>query len=344
VRAAWWLLWRSRLLSPLCVTARKPGAAEGGGPGEPLAALVRRDLAATGSNGATPSVSCVLLTGGRSVANKVVALAFAGDEPTPRMAVKLARVPEAEAPLRREVIVLRELFAEGLQAIPRVLAEHDLGGGRMAVCESVVAGRPLADTLRTGTYPRLASRVASLLADLATRRPRLTAEWWTWIAEPSLDALEGSERAQALELLRGLGDLPEVPEHRDCSPWNVIVQADGAAALVDWESSEPAGLPGLDLVYFLSFASFFVDRTMGTGREPASYAAMLDRRTFTGQVYRQSTEEYSRRVGVTPDQLGRLRLLCWLVHARAAQVQGDASAAGAPLFLALARSELRRRA
>ena len=342
-RAAWWVLWRSRLLSPLCITARKPGAG-GGGPGEPLAAVVERDLAAIGSNGATSSVSCVLLTGGRSAANKVVALAFAGNEPMPRMAVKLARVPEAEPPLRREAIILRELSAEGVQAIPRVLAEHDLGG-RIAVCESVVAGRPLAETLRPATHPRLASRVTSLLADLATGRPRLTAEWWTWIAEPSLDALEDGERARALELLRRIGDLPEVPEHRDCSPRNVIVQADGALALVDWESSEPSGLPGLDLAYFLSFATFFVDRTIDTGRELVSYAAMLDPRTVSGRIYRDSAAEYSRRVGVTPDQLDRLRLLCWLVHARAAQVRGDASAAGMPrepLFLALARSELSR--
>jgi hypothetical protein len=280
------------------------------------------------------------------VTNKLVALAFAGDEPVPRLAVKLPRVPEAQAPLHREATVLRELSAEGLQGIPRVLAEHDLAG-HIAVSETVVAGRPLAEVLGPTTFPPLAARVTSLLADLATNRPRLRAEWWTWIAEPSLDALANGERALALQALRDLGELPEVPEHRDCSPWNVIVQADGALALVDWESAEPAGLPGLDLVYFLSFASFFVDRTIDTGRELASYAAMLDPRTLTGRVYRQSTDEYARRVGVTPDQVERLRLLCWLVHARAAQMRSEAAAPGTPLeplFLGLARSELRRRA
>jgi hypothetical protein len=336
VRAVWWLLWRAGLLIPLCVTARKPGGASE----QTVTTVVRHDLAAESPE----SVACILLTGGRSALSKVVALAFVDDEPRPRLALKLPRIPAASEPLRHEAGVLRQLRASGVErGLPSVLAEHELGGG-IAVAETVVAGRPLAELLDAGTYPALAAEVGSLLAYLATSRPRLTAEWWTWIAEPSLDVLEAAERQRAAEILGGIGDLPEVPEHRDCSPWNVIVQPDRSLALLDWESSEAAGIPGTDLIYFLTFASFFVDETIDTGRELASYSAMLDPRTTTGAVYRRCTDAYSSYVGVKPEQLDRLRLLCWLIHARSAKLRGDKTAGTSllSLFLELARSELAR--
>jgi hypothetical protein len=346
-RGAWWLLWRAGVLVPVCVTARKPSTASDTATGaeESLTAVARRDLEPELPERSTHGVACLLLTGGRSASNKVVALAFADEEPSPRLALKLPRVSAAEEPLRHEAAVLRRLRDEGMvEGIPRVLAEHEMAGG-IAVAESVVAGRPMTDVLEASAYPALASQVTSLLAELATHRPTLVADWWTWIAEPSLDVLEGSERDRARELLTDLGELPEVPEHRDCSPWNVIVQADGSLALLDWESSEAAGLPGPDLIYFLAFASFFVDHTIDTGREAESYDAMLDPATTTGAVYRQCTAEYARRVGVTTEQIDRLRLLCWLVHARSAELRRDTTAAGTPLlplFLQLARRELDR--
>jgi Phosphotransferase enzyme family len=335
-RTVWWLLWRAGVLLPLCVTARKPGGANA----QAATTVARRDLAAESPE----SVACILLTGGRSVSSKVVALAFADDEPRPRLALKLPRIPAASASLHHEASVLRQLQASGVgPGLPSVLAEHELAGG-FAVAETVVVGRPLAELLDAATYPALAAQVGSLLGDLATSPPGLTAEWWTWIAEPNLDVLEEWERPRAREILRGIGDVPEVPEHRDCSPWNVIIQPDGTLALLDWESSESAGVPGPDLIYFLTFASFFVDETMDTGRELASYNAMLDPRTMTGGVYRSCTAAYSSRVGLDPEQLDGLRLLCWLIHAHSAEVRRDETA-GTPLlslFLELARSELAR--
>jgi phosphoribosylaminoimidazole carboxylase (NCAIR synthetase) len=43
--------------------------------------------------------------------------------------------------------------------------------------------------------------------------------------------LEPGELDRARKLLEGLGPLPIVPEHRDCSPWNVLIAPAGSPAL-----------------------------------------------------------------------------------------------------------------
>src|SRR5436190_718658 len=84
--------------------------------------------------------------------------------------------------------------------------------------------------------------------------------------------------------LAALGDLPLVCEQRDFSPWNVLIAADGALVVLDWESAETEGLPGMDLIYFLAYLAFFLDGAMESGRFRESYRAALDPATFTGAV------------------------------------------------------------
>ena len=59
--------------------------------------------------------------------------------------------------------------------------------------------------------------------------------------------------------------MPETFEHRDCSPWNLLVTTSGELAVLDWESAEQNGLPAIDLVYFLAYLAFFMDGAMKTG-------------------------------------------------------------------------------
>ena len=97
---------------------------------------------------------------------------------------------------------------------------------------------------------------------------------------------------------------------------------------------------------FLTYAAFFVDRTMHTGRELASYRRMLTPACSTGRVYAECMAAYAKHVGLDPAKIEPLRLLCWLVHARAAQLREDSETIGGSadglLFLELARDELAR--
>jgi len=298
-------------------------------------------------DGTGDGAGCLLITAGQSPRNKLVALTFSSGRHEPQIALKLPRVAEAEAGLEREASVLRAVHADGARGgIPRLVARATIAG-RVALAESVVTGRPLLDVLLPETHRPLSLKVTDFLADLAaTPSPRRSTAWREGVAEVALQALSPPEQQRARAILSGLGALPEVCEQRDCSPWNVLAQRDGAIAMLDWESAEWRGVPGLDLLYFLTYAAFFVDRTMHTGQELASYRRMLTPSSSTGSVYVECTAAYAERVGLDPSTLEPLRLLCWLVHARSAQLREEGETMGAPegglLFLELARDELAR--
>ena len=358
-RWLWRSLWRLGLLAPICAAARKPSSSAAAGdetlpvkrragePGGSLPAILAAHHRAWGLDGTGDGAGCLLIAAGQSPRNKLVALTFSSGRHEPQIALKLPRVAEAEAGLEREASVLRAVHADGARdGIPRLVARATIAG-RVALAESVVTGRLLLDVLLPETHRPLSLKVTDFLADLAaTPSPRRSTAWREGVAEVALQALSPPEQQRARAILSGLGALPEVCEQRDCSPWNVLAQRDGAIAMLDWESAEWRGVPGLDLLYFLTYAAFFVDRTMHTGQELASYRRMLTPSSSTGSVYVECTAAYAERVGLDPSTLEPLRLLCWLVHARSAQLREEGETMGAPegglLFLELARDELAR--
>jgi hypothetical protein len=330
-RLVWRLLWRLGLLVPTCLTARKPGPS------------------AAGEESAADLGACLLITAGRSTRNKLVVLGFDDNQAEPQVALKLARVAEAEAGLDREASALEAAHAQRERSgIPRLLGRTTFAG-QPALAESVVTGRPLVGELVPQTLPSLSLKVTDFLIDLAASPPpsRSTA-WREGVAKAAQQALTHSERQGARAVLDTLGALPEACEQRDCSPWNLLLRSDGSIAMLDWESAEPKGVAGLDLVYFLSYASFFVDGTMHSGEELSSYRRMLTPYTHTGQVYADCTVTYAERLGLDAGAWEALRLLCWLVHARSAQLHEEPEtigpAADGSLFLELAREELARQA
>jgi hypothetical protein len=318
-------------------------------------------LSAVGRTAGGPSDegrTWALLTGGRSSINKVVGLVLTPQGP--ELAVKFARTERDEAPLRHEAEVLRavERRRPELPGVPRV-AFVGSRCGRIAVGETFVHGRPLSDRLGPDSLQPLAVAVTQWLVGLAGDAPVVPrAVWWERLVETSLATLERQhagvvapdELAAARTALAALPDLPLVVEHRDCSPWNVLVDRSGAPAVVDWESAEPDGLPGVDLAYFLTYASLFHDRAPELPAALASYQRSLDPATSTGRVVAECESLYCERLGLAPTVLAPLRLLCWVVHCRSEFRLAELEAAGAPaherlsrgLFLALFRSELRR--
>jgi hypothetical protein len=127
----------------------------------------------------------------------------------------------------------------------------------------------------------------------------------------------------------------------------VFVTPQGGLAVFDWESSEPAGLPGLDLHYFLAYLAFALDRARQAPAMLRSYRAALDPTTFTGAVYRECLSRYAEQVGLEPADFRALRLLTWTIHSGSEYQRLTADAVGAPpmdlrrrsLFLGLWRLE-----
>jgi aminoglycoside phosphotransferase (APT) family kinase protein len=160
------------------------------------------------------------------------------------------------------------------------------------------------------------------------------------------DTLPHIPRVHAL--LDRLHDLPSVPEQRDLGPWNLLLGDDGRLLVLDWESAEPNGLPLLDLVYFLTYASFFLDDALHSGRVVDSYARSLDPITATGRVVAACERRYVERLGLDPALISPLRALAWISHSSSERARrrldphGAGGAAHAPVFPRLLVAELNR--
>jgi glycosyltransferase involved in cell wall biosynthesis len=292
----------------------------------PLYAVGRRDEA-DAEEGSLPTAPLLLLTGGHRSINKVVGLAFEPGAAAPSAAVKLARVAEAEPGLQREAEALQRVGAEkpGLRGVPRLLGVGRRAGA-LALVEEAVDGRPLLEELSAASFPAHALRVAGVLVELARasagaaatpsvdRCRRLVEEPLARFEREFGAVLAPGALAAARDALGGLGEVPAAIEHRDCSPWNVLLGPNGDPILLDWESAEPCGLAGLDLVYFLANCAFVLDGAIESGRTRESYARLLDPASAHGRVFAEVSAGYLSALGISTADFDRLRLLCWVVH------------------------------
>lgn len=390
LHAARRLVWRTSLrlgfMAPVCATAHKAApppaisgtssragarcaarVAETSDPGLALLDTIRLDWESWGLGAAPDHLSWLLLTGGQRSVSKAVGLVFAEPEPRPRLAVKMARTPEASEGLAREAATLGGLETLGpgrVTGVPRVLF-RDERQGLAAVVQTALTGSYLFECLQPETYRDLALKATAWLERLAGRPvPAPASAWWNRLIEPVLTEFSTSFGSVAdagllretRSILATLGHLPLVYEQRDFSPWNVLV-ANGTTELVvlDWEGAVSHGLPALDLVYFLSYLAFFYDGCMAPGggvdvaRCRSSYRTMLTPSSVTGRILAECQERYAWHIGLDPAALRPLRVLTWLVHSRSEYRRVVADTGGTPssellresLFLGLWQDELR---
>jgi aminoglycoside phosphotransferase (APT) family kinase protein len=139
-------------------------------------------------------------------------------------------------------------------------------------------------------------------------------------------------------IVRAIGALPPVPEQRDFGPWNLLVTSAGELAVLDWESAELDGLPALDLLYYLAYASFNVDHAQDRESRVGSYRRSLDPSTSTGTVRRDCLARYLDALGLDSTSLAPLRALVWLIHAQSDYRHAAADTGGPPPPAVLARS------
>jgi hypothetical protein len=347
-------LLRGRLGPRICAVARCRG---GSGAEADPARVLRTEWAGWNLGPAPEQLSVLLATGGPRTVSKVVLLAFADPAPVPVVALKAPRVPEAADGVRREAMVLERLGAASVAGVPRLLLRRELAGVPL-IAETALPGRPLEGLIETGNLMDWSTKVTDWLVGLArgaTTRPAV--QWREALVEPALarfrqtfGAVADPDLLRSGEgLVREIGDLPSVPEQRDFGPWNVLVGQDGGLAVLDWESAEVEGLPALDLLYFLAYASFGAERAWDRDGRVAAFTRSLDPASATGAVRRACLERYARALGLDPARLAPLRALVWLIHAHSDFRHAMADAGGSPpadalrrsLFLALWTAEVR---
>jgi hypothetical protein len=289
--------------------------------------------------------------------SKVVLLVFGEPTAVPLAAIKAPRVEEAAAGIRREAAALGRMGPRRLPGVPRLLHQRETGPVPVIV-ESAVPGRPLESLLGASSLSAWSTAATDWLARLgdgAGLRP--AAHWREAIVEPVLARFEQTFGAvvdpallrEGQDLARSIGDLPAVPEQRDFGPWNVLVAPDGSLAVLDWESAEVDGLPGLDLLYFLAYASFTADRAWDRERRVASFTRSLDPSSATGMLRRACVGRYAQALGLDAGAVTGLRALVWLIHTHSDFRHAAADAGRRPsadalrqsFFLALWSAEIR---
>jgi aminoglycoside phosphotransferase (APT) family kinase protein len=292
-------------------------------PGTPEASPELRAHWLEGSPGAAPDrLYSLLLTGGQSSVNKVVALVSTEPLAAPHFIVKRPRVPQAVAGLRREAANLHYLQQRcpQLTGIPRLVFSQETGPA-FSVGETLLNGVPLYTRLQRDTYRTLAQRATTWLIGLAavSASPQKTAQTAGTLSV-ELNDLHQAGFAPALQqptraLAASLAHLPSVCEQRDFSPWNILIDEQERWNVLDWEAAELAGLPARDLVYFLTYLSFFVEGVMQTGAYRSAYRRLLDPTSFTGAVFAECQAHYAQAVGFDSGVLKALRIMTWAMNA-----------------------------
>lgn len=284
--------------------------------------------------GAPPRrLSCLMQTGGPRSISKVVTFVYADRDRDPRIVVKAARVPEAARSLAREASVLDALQTSPVRTIdgiPRLLL-FDRDPVHTTLCETAVTGIAISSTLARARYENIAEIATTWLIgfEQASRRAVAGTGWraarsamlerFARICGPSVEpALVDELRARL-----GYGGPPFFSwEHRDYSPWNVLLHRGSQLAVLDWESSEMHGCAGVDLIYFLSYLAFYHAGLMGTRFSRPSmssfrraYREAWNASTSTGRINHQCLSSYCRGLGIEPDEFPALRAMTWLTHA-----------------------------
>jgi predicted Ser/Thr protein kinase len=339
------------LLTPVSAIARKPIANVPATSAAPpsLTDWLRLQWAEWQPGPEPEQNSVLLLTGGRRSSSKIVALAFAEPDPRPQLVVKMPRTIEAVESLKKEAAILEVVQTgrtRGLRGAPRVLLGEDRQNLFMLV-ETVLTGVPLFDLLARDNYREWALKATDWLIELAgTPVPAPRSQWWWRLIEPVLTGFCNSfgsvlNPARVTEMHETLAKIEALPlgcEHRDYSPWNVLVSPTGDLVVLDWESAEMDGLPGLDLIYFLVYLAFFFDGTLESRHFVGTYRSSLNPGTFIGGIQAECLTRYGRALGLDPGTWHALRLFTWMFHAQSEYARLTADAGGTPSPAALQQS------
>lgn len=312
----------------ICSLARKPVTdSEHAKPlsiGEKLCEVIGNQPRSDNTDDYHREIKLLMFNAGSNIRNKVILAIFKKNSYKPSLIIKIPRTNLSETSLANETQTLIEIqtkykFNEG---IPHVVFENrDLG--YYAVGESFIDGPTMDTILSIDNSHNLAVKATSWLLDCAnftgTKPPM---NWKDTFLEPLLHGLpidfKNSLGENLIEQIQKRFRNLEIPmlicEQRDFSPWNILVGPNGKLGILDWESSKINGLPALDLIYFLSYLSFYIEDAWKSKKFIECYRSMLNHNTFIGSIFKECTDLYVSKLGISGESLVTLRIITWLTH------------------------------
>ncbi|MGZ6642069.1 MAG: phosphotransferase family protein [Solirubrobacteraceae bacterium] len=260
--------------------------------------------------------TCVVLTPRFPRSRHVIVLVLDADGRAPVLVGKLPRLAGDGDALDREARGLlaarRALPGADATTAPALVAfDRDLA--HPLLLETALTGRPLSPAALRADRGRAVTLVAGWLARLATATAAAPGDdgWYERLVGLPLEALAaradaaGEVRAmvgrtlRCAEVLRA-ADLPLVLVHGDLAHPNVLRRSDGSLGVLDWERSDPAGLPGEDLAFFCAYAA------AAGGGANAVRAAFAGPRPWAARAL----ERYATGLGIDSSLLVPLVAVC----------------------------------
>jgi aminoglycoside phosphotransferase (APT) family kinase protein len=215
------------------------------------------------------------------------------------------------------------------------------------LCESALDGVPITPQMAITRYGEIADAATDWLIRLATttvtddsshahwhamveRLVRRFRRFYGPVADPGL-------LSRITDMLQHVAPPACVCEHRDFSPWNLLIDDRGHLAVADWESSQTRGVAGPDLMYFLTYLAFYREGLLGARSARASapafrsaYRQAWTTTTETGRINNACVTRYSRTVALEPAAARPLRMLTWLIHSSSEYRRAREDAQGNP--------------
>jgi aminoglycoside phosphotransferase (APT) family kinase protein len=270
-------------------------------------------------------MTSLVLTPRFRASSHVVFLILRPDRSEPVLVAKTPRLTGGSRHLEREATNLRQvqqLRPEGFVSIPRLIAfeEH---AGRPILVQTALVASPLDPPSMRRRFDSSCQAAGDFLRDLHQASRSVgegnPASWQARLGD-TLDRLRDGvpwtdEERHDLDATEKVvaplqtAPLPTVFEHGDFSHPNVMRLLNGRIAVVDWELADPFGLPGSDLLFFLTYAAFARQNARETGAHLLAFRDAFFGPAAWGGGH---VARFAREVGVPHDQLTPLFLCAWV--------------------------------
>ena len=255
--------------------------------------------------------------------DQAVLLPFINNETTPRLAVKVALGTWEDIYLEREVEML-QILAEKLPQIHNIprLVFAGRYGGNFTQAQTFVRGIPLSKVINSHNFEEIANKITDWLIFLAQQTRITTSEKCENLGAEIITALsESMSMSHYLDLLnttvRYLQDLNltiKVVEHRDFGVGNIHVDTNITIGIFDWSDAVTEGMPGIDLIFFLTTLALNVEKSSKSSQLEIVYQELLNPKTAQGKLFASCCERYLTALDISTSLLPQLRLLTWVIH------------------------------
>ncbi len=267
---------------------------------------------------------------GKYNSNKVIFFLFDREGSSPVSVIKITRTPEYNFRLENEfnaLSLLKENKYLGSDTYPEPFF-HGTHNNLAVLCIKAVQGLPFrirtdgtADCTIANSAMDLILRLgaksvdkeAASSADIATALKTLYSRFVEIYSLSSEDQKFLS--AKIGTLTNQPEQFPLVLQHGDPGTWNMFVTEDNKVILLDWESSEPRGIPLWDLFYFFRTYSSWMSRKDGARDPIRSFTDHFLEPSALGDHLHDYTTRYCALIGLNKAMIEPLFYTCWMHRA-----------------------------